>query len=203
MASSEIIAHSRRRSVSSRCRVRGNHPDQVEAAQVSDRGEEAQRRPEQQRPADLASHRRRAQAEVSQGRFQASQARRRRGGGRRSNTIRTARRASRCSSMRTARRATSSRRTVLTPGAKVMSGPTAPPGVGNSLPLSAIPLGSGIHNIEIAPGRGGQIARSAGQQATLSNREGGYAWSNCPRAKFAASTTPAAPRWARSAMSIT
>ena len=51
----------------------------------------------------------------------------------------------------------------LAPGATVMSGPTAPPGVGNSLPLSEIPLGSGIHNIEIAPGRGGQIARSAGQ----------------------------------------
>jgi large subunit ribosomal protein L2 len=68
----------------------------------------------------------------------------------------------------------------LTTGAKVMSGPTAPPAVGNSLPLSEIPLGSGIHNIEIAPGRGGQIARSAGQQATLSNREGGYALVKLP-----------------------
>ena len=68
----------------------------------------------------------------------------------------------------------------LTAGAKVMSGPTAPPAVGNSLPLSEIPLGSGIHNIEIAPGRGGQVARSAGQQATLSNREGGYALVKLP-----------------------
>lgn len=68
----------------------------------------------------------------------------------------------------------------LTVGAKVMSGNEAPPDLGNSLPLSIIPLGANIHNIEIAPGRGGQIARSAGQQATLSNREGGYALVKLP-----------------------
>jgi large subunit ribosomal protein L2 len=65
-------------------------------------------------------------------------------------------------------------------GAKVMSGNEAPPDLGNSLPLSVIPLGANIHNIEIAPGRGGQIARSAGQQATLSNREAGYALVKLP-----------------------
>src|SRR6187200_2375509 len=65
-------------------------------------------------------------------------------------------------------------------GATVMSGPTAPPDLGNSLPLSAIPLGSNIHNIELAPGRGGQVARSAGQQATLNNREAGYALVKLP-----------------------
>src|SRR6059058_4809636 len=68
----------------------------------------------------------------------------------------------------------------LTNGARVMSGPTAPPDLGNSLPLSAIPLGSSIHNIELAPGRGGQVARSAGQQATLNNREGEYALVKLP-----------------------
>src|SRR5947208_13010545 len=68
----------------------------------------------------------------------------------------------------------------LTNGARVMSGPTAPPDLGNSLPLSAIPLGSSIHNIELAPGRGGQVARSAGQQATLNNREAGYALVKLP-----------------------
>jgi large subunit ribosomal protein L2 len=68
----------------------------------------------------------------------------------------------------------------LAAGARVMSGETAPPSLGNSLPLSAIPLGSSIHNIEIAPGRGGQMARSAGQQATLSNREAGYALVKLP-----------------------
>ena len=59
-------------------------------------------------------------------------------------------------------------------GAQVSAGKDAPPNVGNALPLSAIPLGANIHNIELIPGRGGQIARSAGQQATLNNREGGY-----------------------------
>ena len=44
----------------------------------------------------------------------------------------------------------------------------------------AIPLGTNIHNIELTPGRGGQIARSAGQQATLNNREGGYALVKMP-----------------------
>src|SRR5437588_5137623 len=68
----------------------------------------------------------------------------------------------------------------LAVGAKVMSGPEAPPDLGNSLPLSVIPLGANIHNIEIAPGRGGQLARSAGQQATLSNREAGYALVKLP-----------------------
>jgi large subunit ribosomal protein L2 len=68
----------------------------------------------------------------------------------------------------------------LTVGAQVMSGNEATPDLGNSLPLSTIPLGSSIHNIEIAPGRGGQIARSAGQQATLSNREAGYALVKLP-----------------------
>src|SRR4029078_9517454 len=68
----------------------------------------------------------------------------------------------------------------LAGGSKVMSGSDALPDVGNSLPLSAIPLGSSIHNIEIAPGRGGQVARSAGQQAMLNNREGGYALVRLP-----------------------
>jgi large subunit ribosomal protein L2 len=68
----------------------------------------------------------------------------------------------------------------LTVGAHVRSGNDAPPDLGNSLPLSIIPLGSNIHNVEMAPGRGGQIARSAGQQATLSNREAGYALVKLP-----------------------
>ena len=68
----------------------------------------------------------------------------------------------------------------LTIGAKVTAGEGAPPNVGNALPLSAIPLGANIHNIELMPGRGGQLARSAGQQATLSNREAGYALVRLP-----------------------
>jgi large subunit ribosomal protein L2 len=65
-------------------------------------------------------------------------------------------------------------------GDSISSGPAAPPKVGNCLPLSKIPLGTSIHNIELTPGRGGQIARSAGQQAVLSNREGKYALVRMP-----------------------
>lgn len=68
----------------------------------------------------------------------------------------------------------------LTVGMKVVSGENAAPEIGNALPLKNIPLGSSIHNIELIPGRGGQIARSAGQQAILSNREGGYALVKLP-----------------------
>jgi large subunit ribosomal protein L2 len=65
-------------------------------------------------------------------------------------------------------------------GARVMAGEDAPPDLGNALPMRVIPLGANIHNIELTPGRGGQIARSAGQQATLNNREGGYALVKMP-----------------------
>jgi large subunit ribosomal protein L2 len=68
----------------------------------------------------------------------------------------------------------------LTVGAKVSAGDNVAPDLGNALPLRAIPLGANIHNIELTPGRGGQIARSAGQQATLNNREGGYALVKMP-----------------------
>src|SRR5882672_11035238 len=47
-------------------------------------------------------------------------------------------------------------------GAKLMSGPTAPPETGNSLPLKIVPIGLPIHNIELTPGRGAQMVRSAG-----------------------------------------
>jgi large subunit ribosomal protein L2 len=65
-------------------------------------------------------------------------------------------------------------------GAKLMSGPTAPPQVGNCLPLKAIPLSSSIHNIELTPGRGGQMVRSAGGAATLMSRDEGYAQIKLP-----------------------
>src|SRR5437868_8394243 len=50
-------------------------------------------------------------------------------------------------------------------GSTVISGDDIAPELGNALPLRAIPLGANIHNIELTPGRGGQIAGSAGQQA--------------------------------------
>jgi large subunit ribosomal protein L2 len=65
-------------------------------------------------------------------------------------------------------------------GSTVAAGDNVAPELGNALPLRSIPLGANIHNIELTPGRGGQIARSAGQQAILNNLEGGYALVKMP-----------------------
>ena len=63
---------------------------------------------------------------------------------------------------------------------KLMSGPTAPPEIGNSLPLKTIPVGLPIHNIELIPGRGAQMVRTAGCAATLMSRDEGYAQIRLP-----------------------
>jgi large subunit ribosomal protein L2 len=68
----------------------------------------------------------------------------------------------------------------LLPGAKVTAGENAAPELGNALPLKSIPLGTAIHNVELKPGRGGQLGRSAGQQVILNNREGDYALVKLP-----------------------
>lgn len=65
-------------------------------------------------------------------------------------------------------------------GAKLMSGPTAPAEVGNCLPLRTVPVGLPIHNIEVIPGRGAQMVRSAGAAATLMSRDEGYAQIRLP-----------------------
>jgi large subunit ribosomal protein L2 len=65
-------------------------------------------------------------------------------------------------------------------GDRVSAGEGVEPKVGNALPLRVIPLGTSLHNVELMPGRGGQIARSAGQQAILNNREAGYALVKLP-----------------------
>lgn len=65
-------------------------------------------------------------------------------------------------------------------GTKIAAGEKAPPELGNALPLRLIPLGTSVHNIELVPGKGGQIARSAGQVAVLSNREAGQALVRMP-----------------------
>lgn len=65
-------------------------------------------------------------------------------------------------------------------GAKVVSGNTAPPEVGNSLPLKTIPVGMPIHNLELFPGKGAQMVRSAGASATLMSRDDGYAQVRLP-----------------------
>ena len=61
-----------------------------------------------------------------------------------------------------------------------MSGPDAEAKVGNCLPLSEIPVGAQIHNIELYPGKGGQLVRSAGNSAQLMAKEGKYATLRLP-----------------------
>jgi large subunit ribosomal protein L2 len=60
-------------------------------------------------------------------------------------------------------------------GSTVVSGPEVAPELGNALPLKNMPLGTVVHNIELQPGKGGAIARSAGAYAQLSNKEEKYA----------------------------
>jgi len=59
-------------------------------------------------------------------------------------------------------------------GDTVMSGPDAEIRVGNALPLANIPLGTQVHNVELYPGRGGQLVRAAGTSAQVLAKEGGY-----------------------------
>src|SRR5258706_9410729 len=72
------------------------------------------------------------------------------------------------------------RRYILAPedlkvGDEVMSGEKLEPRIGNAMPLKSIPTGQFIHNVELTPGRGGQLARSAGTFAQLMAKEGNYA----------------------------
>jgi len=68
----------------------------------------------------------------------------------------------------------------LTVGMQVVAGPEADILVGNALPLKNIPLGTTIHNIEMRPGKGGQLARSAGAAVQLVAKEGGDAFVKLP-----------------------
>jgi len=68
----------------------------------------------------------------------------------------------------------------LTVGATVVSGPDAEVRVGNCLPLANLPTGTQVHNIELTPGRGGQLVRSAGASAQLMAKEGDYALLRMP-----------------------
>ncbi|MEM9003650.1 MAG: 50S ribosomal protein L2 [Cyanobacteria bacterium P01_F01_bin.86] len=59
-------------------------------------------------------------------------------------------------------------------GTEVISGPEAPIEVGNALPLHKVPLGTVVHNVELQPGKGGQIVRAAGTSAQVVAKDGGY-----------------------------
>jgi large subunit ribosomal protein L2 len=60
-------------------------------------------------------------------------------------------------------------------GATVSSGENAVPEIGNALPMKSMPLGTNVHNIEMQPGQGGKLVRSAGTSAQLANKEENYA----------------------------
>jgi large subunit ribosomal protein L2 len=68
----------------------------------------------------------------------------------------------------------------LQDGAKLMSGPTAAPEIGNSLPLKSVPIGTPIHNLEMIPGKGGQMVRTAGGSASVMSRDEEYAQVRLP-----------------------
>jgi large subunit ribosomal protein L2 len=68
----------------------------------------------------------------------------------------------------------------LKKGDRLLSGDSAEARVGNCLPLRKIPLGMDVNNLEMAPGRGGQVCRSAGTSATLTAREGDWAQVTLP-----------------------
>jgi len=68
----------------------------------------------------------------------------------------------------------------LKAGDKILSGDGAEPRVGNCMPLRLVPLGMTVHNLELQPGRGGQLCRSAGASATLTAREGRWAQITLP-----------------------
>ena len=63
---------------------------------------------------------------------------------------------------------------------KIMNGPHAEVRIGNCLPLSEIPVGTQVHNVELYPGKGGQLVRSAGNGAQLMAKEGKYATLRLP-----------------------
>jgi large subunit ribosomal protein L2 len=65
-------------------------------------------------------------------------------------------------------------------GDNIVSGPGSEISIGNALPLSEMPLGSDIHNVELKPGKGGQLGRSAGASLQLMAKEGDYAQLKMP-----------------------
>lgn len=72
----------------------------------------------------------------------------------------------------------------ITVGQIVISGSTVAPEVGNALPLGSMPIGTIVHNVELHPGKGGQLVRSAGTYAQLVARDGKYAVLRMPSSEM-------------------
>ena len=163
-----------------------------------DRGLAQPGRAQQHRPHHRALARRRPQAALPHRRFQAhaSSTCRRRSSG--SNTIPTAPPSSRSSATRTASWPTSWRRSGSSAGDTVVSGERVDVKPGNAMPLRNMPVGTIVHNVEMKPGKGGQIARSAGTYVQLVGRDQGYALLRLARAKCAWCAPNAGRRSARS-----
>ena len=141
--------------------------------------EAAHRRPQQHGRADHASPRRRTQAEAAPRRLQARQVRD-------PGTVTTIEYdPNRSSRIALVSYADGEKRYIIQPvglkvGQSIMSGPEADILVGNALPLKNIPIGTIVHNIELRPGKGAQMARSAGAQVNLVAKEGDYALLKLP-----------------------
>ena len=112
--------------------------------------------------------------------FKRTQGRRARRRSRRSSTTRIARRASRCCTTPTASRRTSSPRPGCASARSSSPAPAADIKAGNALPLENIPTGTLVHNVELKPGKGGQMARSAGSGIQLVAKDEGYATLRLP-----------------------
>ena len=156
-------------------KVVASAPVQGPARSVAARAADAERRPQQQRPHHDAPQGRRPQAPLPRRRLRAQQGRRSRPRSSASSTTRTAR-----AHIALVVYADGERRYVIAPrglevGSTIVSGAEAPIKAGNTLPIRNIPVGSIIHCIEMLPGKGAQIARSAGTPCTLLAREGTYA----------------------------
>ena len=138
-------------------------------------GKTLQGRPQQYRPRRRALAGRRSQAALSHHRFQAPQVRRCRRSSSGWNTIPTA-----PSFIALIKYKDGELAYILAPqrlavGDTVVSGDKVDVKPGNAMPLAAMPVGTIVHNIEMKPGKGGQIARSAGTYAQYLGRDAGYA----------------------------
>ena len=83
----------------------------------------------------------------------------------------------------------------VTVGATLISGENSPYEIGNALPLHKIPLGSEVHNVELVPGKGGQMVRSAGAVAQLVAKDGNYVTLKLPRKRYVWCAENAMPLW--------
>ena len=177
-ASPSLQAHQPRPPLHDGLRLRRG--DEVEAREGADREADQEGRPEHQRPHHDAPPGRRPQAPLPDHRLQAQRRTASRRRSPRSSTTRTGRPGSRCSTTPTASSRTSSRPAGLRVGSEVASGPGADIKPGNALPLENIPTGTLVHNVELKPGKGGQMARSAGSGIQLVAKDQGYATLRLP-----------------------